>query len=444
MYSEVQSFVPGTQLFGMFTLFLMAYVAGEVTRLIRLPPLLGMLIVGLVLRNTGFVQFTGKFNRVAAILRHMALFIILTRAGLGLDPKALKSLSFIIMRLAFCPALVEGFTTMFFTHYFLDLPWMWGGVLGAILAAVSPAVVIPCLFALQEKGYGTDKGIPTLVIAAASLDDILSISIYGVMISMIFSPGSDLIMQAVRGPLGVLFGIIFGIVWGVILHYVPHKDHRKLILFRALLLAGGGLMVMYGSDKIGYPGAGPLGCIIAPLVASLGWKHDGWTHGTNPVAKVYSSIWVVFQPILFGLIGAEVDATVLEGRTVCYGVLSLALSLLARIVLSVVIAYGGGLNWKEKIFVAWAWFPKATVQAALGPIPLDKARENGNDEELAHAQKILILAVLAILITAPLGAVLITILGPKLLTRTVDNEMKHINKNDTEMKTESERDLNEF
>lgn len=189
LYSQVQNFTPGTQAFGVFALFLMAYVGGELTRLVKLPPLLGMLIVGLILRNTGFVHFTGKFNRMAAILRHAALFIILTRAGLGLDPKALKSLSFIIMRLAFCPALVEGFSSMVLTHYLLELPWLWGGVLGAILAAVSPAVVIPCLFALQDKGYGTDKGIPTLVVAAASLDDILSISIYGVLINMVFSPG---------------------------------------------------------------------------------------------------------------------------------------------------------------------------------------------------------------------------------------------------------------
>lgn len=190
VYSVAGSgFMPGSQLFSLAVLFILAYIAGEVVKLIKLPPLLGMLLMGILLRNVGFVHISGVYMEVTASLREMALCIILTRAGLGLDPKAIKSLSLVILRLASVPAFIEGAFTMILTHYLLDLPWIWGILLGSVLAAVSPAVVIPCLFSLQERGYGVDKGIPTLVVAAASLDDIFAISVFGVVLSMIFSNG---------------------------------------------------------------------------------------------------------------------------------------------------------------------------------------------------------------------------------------------------------------
>lgn len=182
-------FLPGSQLFSLATLFVLAFIAGEAIKLIKLPPLLGMLLMGIFLRNIGFIHLSGTYLEVTASLREIALCVILTRAGLGLDPKAMKSLSFVILRLATIPAFTEGAFTMLLTHYLLGLPWMWGILLGSVLAAVSPAVVIPCLFSLQERGYGKDKGVPTLVVAAASLDDIVAISAFGVVLSMIFATG---------------------------------------------------------------------------------------------------------------------------------------------------------------------------------------------------------------------------------------------------------------
>ncbi|PSN36208.1 Sodium/hydrogen exchanger 9B2 [Blattella germanica] len=368
LYSMIPSLAgPKGQLFKIGVLGIASHMAGWLIGFTGLPPLLGMLVMGILLRNIGFVQLHDEFQDVAADLRQMALSIILIRAGMGLDPVALKRLGGLVSRLAIGPSLAEACFAAIMSHFFLGLPWVWGFLLGAVLAAVSPAVVIPCLFSLQDRGYGKSKGIPTLVIAAASFDDIIAISAFGVVYSLIFN-SDDLIMQIIRGPLGILFGIIGGIALGYFLRYVPHSDDKRVSMLRTVMLLGTGIMFMFGSDAIGYEGAGPLGGIVTAFVASNGWNTETF-----------------------------------NGK--------------ARIITSVFVAAGGNLTWKEKLFISFAWFPKATVQAAIGPLALDAAREMGSEEYKNYANKVLIVAVLGILITAPVGASLITFLGPKLLKK---------------------------
>ncbi|PSN35039.1 Sodium/hydrogen exchanger 9B2 [Blattella germanica] len=399
--------------------------------------------MGVLLRNVGFMKLSGDYLEVAADLRKFALVIILIRAGLGLDPVALKRLSGMVMRLAIIPSIVEVSATAVMAYFFLDLPWIWGFLLGAVMAAVSPAVVVPCLFSLQDRGYGRSKGIPTLVIAAASFDDIISISLFGVILTIIYSSDS-LTMTILKGPIGLVGGMVFGICWGTLLWYIPERHDRFVVILRSILLGGGGVLVLFGTEAIGYDGAGPLGCVVAAFVASHGWRKQGYTDDNNPVGACFSVFWTIFQPILFGLIGTEIDLYFLDLRTVGLGAGCLAVSLASRIIISVFVASGGNLTWKEKIFVAWAWFPKATVQiinldlhyiflstnmilmimllnlilqAAIGPVALDIARQIRSEEAETYATKVLIVAVLAILVTAPTGAILISILGPRLLQR---------------------------
>lgn len=185
------AFLPDSQLFKLLVLFIVAYVGGEIVKVVQLPSLLGMLLAGLLLRNIGFAKLEGVYIEIGSNLRQMALCVILIRAGLGLDPKALRNLKFVILRLAFLPGLVEGTIMTIVSHFLLGIPWVWGILLGAILAAVSPAVVIPCLFKLQEQNYGTQKGITTLVVAAATLDDIFAITVFGVILNIIYSTGEN-------------------------------------------------------------------------------------------------------------------------------------------------------------------------------------------------------------------------------------------------------------
>ncbi|XP_067006988.2 sodium/hydrogen exchanger 9B2 isoform X2 [Anabrus simplex] len=407
---------PGGQLFSVVVLCVVAHFAGKLMQLISLPPLLGMLLAGVTLRNVGFVHLSSDYLHVAAILRKMALSVILIRAGLGLDPVALRRLSLLVLRLAALPSLVEAAALTVITHLLLGMPWIWGLLLGSVMAAVSPAVVIPCLFRLQAKGYGTDKGIPTLVIAAASLDDVIAVTAFGIVLSIIFSSGS-LTMKIIQGPLTILIGVAFGIIWGAFARVVPQKLDTHVSELRTLVVGGGGFLAVLGSDAIGFDGAGPLGCILAAFVACQAWRQQGWSDSQNPVADHFRVVWLVFQTLLFALIGTEIDLMILKPTDVALGAACLIIALSCRIFISVVVAFGGNLTWKEKLFVSLAWFPKATVQAALGPVALDMVRTLGRQEEAHVASQVLTLSVMAILLTAPAGAALITLLGTRLLTK---------------------------
>ncbi|KDR23967.1 Mitochondrial sodium/hydrogen exchanger NHA2 [Zootermopsis nevadensis] len=353
--------LPQGKVFALATLFVLAYLAGWLISLIHLPPLLGMLVMGILLRNIGFFHMTGPYATAVSTLRLVAMVVILIKAGLGLDAAALKRLSFVVVKLAFIPCLVEAATVAVVAHLVLGFPWLWGILLGFVLGAVSPAVVVPSLLALQGKGYGEDKGIATLVIAASSIDDIVAISGFGVVVGLIFSTG-DLMQQLVHGPIEVVIGLSFGIGWGILLMFIPHKDDVWVVRERAFLIGGGGLFAVLGSSLVGYSGAGPLACIVAAFLACSGWKMLGWSSSFNPVADIYSVIWKVFEPVLFGLIGTEIDLSQLEANTILYGLCVLAVGLMLRLLASCLATMGGTLNLKEMLFVTIAWFPKATVQ----------------------------------------------------------------------------------
>lgn len=174
--------------------------------------------------------------------RKAALVIILIRAGLDLDPQALRRLKLTVLKLGLGPWIVEAGVITITTHFFLDLPWKWGFLLGSIIAAVSPAVVVPCLFRLRGKGYGVAKGIPTLIIAVAGIDDATSVAIFGIIESIMFSQGTSLTIQILQGPLSIAGGIGFGIFWGLISKYVPEKHDPFMVPLRVLMLLGGGMI----------------------------------------------------------------------------------------------------------------------------------------------------------------------------------------------------------
>ena len=180
---------PGGQLFSLVTLTVAANFGGWLMSLTTLPRLIGMLLTGILMQNIGAVNIDGDFKVVTAELRKFALVIILTRAGLEMDPEAFKKVWFTIIKLGLVPWTVEAGVNCVLSHFLLGLPWMWAMLLGSIIAAVSPAVVVPCLFRLRTKGYGVVKGIPTLIVAVAGIDDAASVAIFGIISSLMFSTG---------------------------------------------------------------------------------------------------------------------------------------------------------------------------------------------------------------------------------------------------------------
>ncbi|KAF4525946.1 hypothetical protein B566_EDAN000737 [Ephemera danica] len=405
---------PSGPIFQMLLLFVMAAAVGQLVSLVRLPPLLGMLLTGILLRNVGAFYMEGGYLQAVSSLRLCAMVVILSKAGLGLNAAALRKLSCAVLRLALGPCGVEAATSACAARLLLGMPWLWAALLGCILAAVSPAVVVPALLGLKERGYGEDKGISTLVIAASSIDDIAAISAFGIFLGIIFAEGS-LTRQILQGPLEVIIGLTYGLCYGFMLIYVPHAKASMAASWRALLVAAGGVMAVLGSQSIGFDGAGPLGCITAAFVAACGWRAQDST-STAPVEETFSQLWLLFQPVLFGLIGTEIVISELDRSTVVLGLCVLLCGLTLRIVAVGLVTMGGFLSLKEQLFVTIAWLPKATVQAALAPVALDIARQTGASEEVIElAEQVLTVAVLSILVTAPIGAIGISVSGPRLL-----------------------------
>ncbi|XP_072232574.1 sodium/hydrogen exchanger 9B2 [Leuresthes tenuis] len=418
--------LPGGNLFGIVILFMCSVLGGKLVGRIQLPtlppfpPLLGMLLAGLLLRNVPYVTDAIFIDtHWSAALRNIALSIILTRAGLGLDPSALSRLKAVCVRVAVGPCMLEACTIAVVSHFLLRLPWVWGFILGFVLAAVSPAVVVPSMLLLQREGYGVEKGIPTLLMAAGSFDDILAITGFSTCLGIAFSTGSTW-MNILKGLLEVVGGVIAGLVLGLFLCLFPSKDQEDLVVRRTLMLLGLSIFSVFFSHVVGFAGAGGLCTLVLSFLAALGWKGD-----KVPVAAMVGQSWDVFQPLLFGLIGAEITIASLSPSTVGLGMACICIGLVIRLLVTFLLVHFGGFNLKEKLFIAVAWLPKATVQAAIGSKALDMAREEGDETLMKFGLDVLTLAVLAILTTAPIGALGIGLAGPRLLAR-------HITAEDTE------------
>ncbi|XP_043970887.1 sodium/hydrogen exchanger 9B2 isoform X3 [Gambusia affinis] len=410
--------LPGGNLFGITILFLCAYVGGKAVALIQLPtlppfpPLLGMLLMGFLLRNIPVITDSVYINfRWSASLRNIALAVILARAGLGLDPKALRKLKTVCIRVAAGPCLIEASTAALISHFLMGLPWEWGFILGFVLGAVSPAVVVPSMLRLQKDGYGVEKGIPTLLMAAGSFDDILAITGFTTCLGMAFAEGSTL-YNLLRGVLEVGGGTVAGMLLGFLIQYFPSVDQKHLVMKRSFLVLGLSVFAVFGSNVAGFPGSGGLCTLVLSFLAGLGWGEE-----KGRVEEVISWAWDVFQPLLFGLIGAEIRVNELEGLAVGLGISSMLIAVVVRVLFTFVCVLHAGFNLKEKVFIALAWMPKATVQAAIGSTALDMARAKANKEQIKYGMDVLTVAVLSILLTAPIGALIIGILGPRLLQR---------------------------
>ncbi|XP_060853698.1 sodium/hydrogen exchanger 9B2-like isoform X1 [Rhopalosiphum padi] len=458
--------VPGGSVASIFLLYVAGLAAGHAVDVVGgLPPLLGMMVAGIALQNFGLYTVTANWCiHLVTIMREAALSVILIKGGLEMNAAQLRRLSGAVTRLALLPCVAEAAAAAVAAHYILpDFSWEWGLMLGFVLSAVSPAVLVPNLLRLKHMGYGEKNGVNTLVIAASSLDDIVSISAFGVLSGIIFSTG-NLTSKIVQGPEDVCIGTALGLVWGFLLIFVPpapwanvsftaRKDqqddgktfvdeeqaNQSVTAKRAFLLGSGGFLAVTGSQWYGYPGAGPLACIISSFVAGTGWKwreekqncdrpttvsihedeDDGAHNKTNPVEAVFECIWFGLQPVLFASIGTEVKFELLKGGDIVIaGLLVLICGLIVRLIVTSCAVWGAGLNIKEVIFINIAWLPKATVQAALAPVALDMARMMGTDEDKESASRLLTISVISILVTAPLGAFGIQWFGPRLLSHS--------------------------
>ena len=370
-----------------------------------------MLFAGLLLQNLPGKLLDDLPESWSVALRLFALSIILLRAGLGLDLAALRRLQAAFLRLAFLPNLAEAATVAVVAGILLDMPASWALLLGFVVAAVSPAVVVPSLLELQSQGYGVSKGIPTMVLAAASFDDVLSITGFGLTISLIFGDqGDGVTMSILRAPLELGLGLGAGVLAGGVAAVVPNN----LQYVRGIILATLGLGGVVGGWILGFTGGGSLAAMTMGAVAGQAWKSSA-----APVAIALSRAWSIAQIALFGLIGAAVSLDVVERSYIISGLVILAVGLAVRLAVSYLSVGGGTFSQRERFFVALAWIPKATVQAAIGALALDLARQQeAGRAAITYGTQVVTIAVLAIIVTAPIGALAIAKTGPRWLQRS--------------------------
>ncbi|XP_050309303.1 sodium/hydrogen exchanger 9B1-like [Anthonomus grandis grandis] len=409
---------PSGILFQLLILILISKFGGWLVSLTSLPGLIGMLFTGLILQNLNVVDIDETFSPITKHLRRMALVLILIRAGLDLDPVAFKRVKWSVIKLGLGPWFIEAAIVCVMGYYLLNLPWLYSFALGSVIAAVSPAVTVVCILRLRTKGYGIGKGIPTLIIAIAGIDDAVSVAIFGIIESTMNSQASltSIIIQA---PVSIIGGIAFGIFWGMICHYAPERKDPYVSILRVSLLLVGCTVAVFGSEYIGYGGAGPLACVAGAFTALVVWTKQGWDVEENPASESFEILWMFFEPILFSITGAQIRLNELDGNVVLLGLGILVASSVIRIVGTVVLGIGCSLNLKEKVFCAVSLMAKATVQAALGPVLLGLVSDNSSDDKI-YSEKVLMVCVLSIMLTAPTAAAFMTIAGPRLLTRTTE------------------------
>ena len=375
---------------------------------IKLPSLLGMIIVGIVLGPHALNLIDESILNISADLRQIALVIILTRAGLSLDISDLKRVGRPAILMCFVPACVEIIGTVLLAPLLLGISTLEAAVMGSVLAAVSPAVIVPRMIRLMEEGYGVDKGIPQLILAGASVDDVFVIIIFTAFTSLA-STGELSPVSILQIPVSIVLGIVAGVIVGMVLVKFFRTFHMRDSVKLLIILSFSFLLIEMQNQLEGIvPFSGLLAIMSLGIVIKR--KYDILA---KRLSGKYNKLWVAAEIFLFVLVGATVDLkyAVVAGVS---AVLLVAGALVFRMIGVALCLIKTDLSRKERLFCMVAYVPKATVQAAIGAIPLTMG--------LSCGQIVLTVAVLSILITAPFGAICIDNLYKTLLGKRMKHE----------------------
>lgn len=383
-------------------IILLGLPANKLFEKLKMPGLLGMLILGIIIGPYGLNLLQQDIINVSNDLRKIALIIILLRAGLGIHKDDLIKNGSSALKLSCIPGLIEGFFISLTAVKLLNFSFIEGGILGFIIAAVSPAVVVPSMLKLIENHVGETKGIPTLILAGASIDDVFAITIFSVFLGFYSGTHINIGIKLLSIPISILLGVVAGIIIGLILIKIFDnyhiRDTKKLLLILgfAILLTEIENLLELKIQIASLLGVMTIGFIIMDKLPDVGER----------LSTKLNKVWVFAELLLFILVGAQVNIHVAfdAGKV---GVIIILIGLLGRSLGVLISLWGTDLNWKERFFCVISYIPKATVQAAMGAVPLSLGVESG--------ETILAISVLSILITAPIGAMGIDYFSEKLL-----------------------------
>lgn len=376
---------------------------GWICQKIKLPSLLGMLITGIVLGPYVLNLLDDSILGISAELRKIALIIILTRAGLGLDLSGLKKIGRPAVLMCFVPASFELIGMILLAPKLMGLTVLEAAIMGAVLAAVSPAVVVPRMVKLMDEGYGVNEGIPQLILAGASVDDVYVIVLFSTFVGMMQGEGAS-ILKFVNIPISIFLGIAIGLLIVVLLAYFFKKMHIR-DTSKVLIILSISFLLVVMEDKLSTPIT--FSALIAIMFIGIGLQKKRETVAKRLSVK-YGKLWVAAEVFLFVLVGATVNIGYL-GKVGVKALIVIIGALVFRMFGVFVCLLGTSLERKERLFTMLAYTPKATVQAAIGGIPLALGFTCGD--------LVLTVAVLAIVLTAPLGAFAIDLSYKKLLNR---------------------------
>ncbi|MEQ2521561.1 cation:proton antiporter [Ruthenibacterium sp. CLA-JM-H11] len=380
-------------LFSLALIFLCGMGLGSLFQKLKLPALLGMLLTGILLGPSVLNLLDGSILAVSADLRRIALIIILTRAGLNLDLADLKKVGRPAVLLCFVPASFEILGALVLAPRLLGLSLTEAAVLGAVIAAVSPAVVVPKMLKLMDEGYGTRQSIPQMILAGASVDDVFVIVLFTSFTGLAAGEGVAALDFA-KIPTSIVLGVAGGVACGWVLAELFRRVHMRDSAKVVLLLSTSFLLVTL-EDAL--PGPVSFSGLLAVMAMGIALQYRRGQVAAR-LSQKYAKLWVAAELLLFVLVGAAVDV----GAAAETGLAAVGLifgALCFRMVGVLVCTLGTRLTGRERLFCMLAYTPKATVQAAIGSVPLAMG--------LACGQTVLAVAVLAILITAPLGSVAI-------------------------------------
>lgn len=375
---------------------------GWICKKVKLPGLLGMLITGIVLGPYVLNLLDESILGISAELRKIALIIILTRAGLGLDLSGLKKIGRPAVLMCFVPASFEMIGMILLAPKIMGMTVLEAAIMGAVLAAVSPAVVVPRMVRLMDEGYGTEKGIPQLILAGASVDDVYVIVLFSTFTGMMQGKGASFV-SFINIPVSIFLGIAIGFVIGEGLAFYFAKVHIRDTQ-KVLIILSISFVLVVAEDSLATPIT--FSALIAVMFIGIGLRKKRENVAERLSVK-YGKLWVAAEVFLFVLVGATVNIQYL-GNVGIKALVVIIGALIFRMMGVFICLIKTNLKWRERLFTMMAYTPKATVQAAIGGIPLALGFDCGNT--------VLTVAVLAIVLTAPLGAFAIDFSYKKLLS----------------------------
>ena len=394
-------------------IFLVGLCMAAICQKLKLPRIIGMLVTGMVLGPYVLDFLDSSILSISAELRKMALIIILLKAGLSLNLNDLKKVGRPAILLAFVPASFEIVGYVLFAPIFLEISRIDAAVMGTVLAAVSPAVVVPRMVQLMEEKYGTKQSIPQMIMAGGSCDDIFVIVLFTTFFGMAQGVKVSL-LRFVNVPVSIFLGILLGAVIGYVLYrfFETAYKHQNYVRNSTKVILVLGVSFLLTAVEGWLDGKVAVSGLLAVVSMACVLKAKCIPAVSKRLSEKFGKLWIAAEVILFVLVGAAVDLryTAAAGG---FAVLVIFLSLIFRMAGVFVCVLGTGLSWKERLFCAISYLPKATVQAAIGSVPLTAG--------LGCGKMILSVAVLAILITAPLGALGMDLTYKKLLAREENN-----------------------